>query len=412
MNRKVLITGMGAVTPCGNNIADYWDSLKNGKNGIGPITRFDASGCSVRIAGEVKNFDPLDFIDKKIMRRMDRFTHFAIAAAHLAIEDAGLNLDKLDRDRIGVIVGSGVGGIETHDIQHSIMLEKGPRRISPFFIIMMIADIAPGYISQIHGLKGPNYAVTSACATASHAIGDAFKTIQRGDADIMVCGGAEAAVTMISIGGFANMKALSTRNDEPEAASRPFDLDRDGFVLSEGAGIVILESEESAIKRDAEIYGEIAGIGFTSDAYHVTEPAPNGEGAVRSMNIALADAKMSPDEIEYINAHGTSTPHNDRTETQAVKTVFKDYAYKLPVSSTKSMTGHLLGASGGVELIAAVLAMKHGCIPPTINYHTPDPECDLDYVPNTARRQTIHSFLSNTFGFGGHNASIVAREYN
>jgi len=412
MNRKVLITGMGAVTPCGNNVADYWDALKNGKNGIGPITRFDASGCSVRIAGEVKNFDPLDFIDKKIMRRMDRFTHFAIAAAHLAIEDAGLNLDKLDRDRIGVIVGSGVGGIETHDIQHSIMLEKGPRRISPFFIIMMIADIAPGYISQIHGLKGPNYAVISACATASHAIGDAFKTIQRGDADIMVCGGAEAAVTIMSIGGFASMKALSTRNDEPEAASRPFDLNRDGFVISEGAGIIILESEESAIKRDAKIYGEIAGIGFTSDAYHVTEPAPNGEGAVRSMNIALADAKMSPDEIEYINAHGTSTPYNDCTETQAVKTVFKDYAYKVPISSTKSMVGHLLGASGGVELIAAVLAMKHGCIPPTINYHTPDPECDLDYVPNTARRQTIHSFLSNTFGFGGHNASIVAREYN
>jgi len=412
MNRKVLITGIGAITPCGNNIADYWESLKNGKNGIGPITRFDASACSVRIAGEVKNFDPLDFIDKKVMRRMDRFTHFAVAATTMAIENAGLDFNKLNCDRIGVIVGSGIGGIETHENQNALMLEKGPGRISPFYIIMMIADIAPGYISQIYGLKGPNYAVISACATASHAIGNAFKTIQRGDADIMVCGGAEAAITMMSIGGFANMKALSTRNDEPETASRPFDLDRDGFIVSEGAGIVILESEESAKKRDAQIYGKIAGIGFTSDAYHVTEPAPNGEGAVRSMNTALADAKMSPEEIEYINAHGTSTPYNDRTETRAVKTVFKDYAYKVPISSTKSMTGHLLGASGGIELIASVLAMRHGCIPPTANYQNPDPECDLDYVPNTARRQSVRSFLSNTFGFGGHNASIIVHEYN
>lgn len=412
MSRKVLITGMGAVTPCGNNVAEYWDALKNGRSGIGPISRYDASGHAVRIAGEVKNFDPLDFIDKKTMRRMDRFTHFAIAATRMAIEDAELNLEKIDREKIGVIVGSGIGGIGTLEYQHALMLEKGIGRISPFYIIMMIADIAPGYISQIYGLKGPNYSVTSACATASHAIGDAFKTIQRGDADIMICGGAEAAVTMMSIGGFASMKALSTRNDKPEAASRPFDLERDGFILSEGAGIIVLESEDSAIKRDAAICGELAGIGFTGDAYHVTEPAPNGEGAVRAMNIALNDANMSHEEIEYINAHGTSTPHNDRTETKAVKTVFKDYAYKVPFSSTKSMTGHLLGASGGIELIAGVLAMKHGCIPPTTNYDNPDPDCDLDYVPNTARRQTVRSFLSNTFGFGGHNASLIIREYN
>lgn len=411
MNDKVLITGMGAITPCGNTVAEFWDSLKNSKSGIGKITRFDTTDFRVTIAGEVKNFDPLDYIDKKSQKRMDRYTHFAVAASNMAIEDAGLDFSKLDAGRIGVIVGSGIGGIETHEIQCSNLIQKGPGRISPFFIFMMISDIASGFISMIHGLKGPNYSVTSACASASHAIGNAFKTILRGDADIVITGGAEAAVTRISIGGFGNMKALSTRNEDPQRASRPFDSERDGFVLSEGSGILILESEKSAIKRNAKIYGELAGMGFSADAYHVTEPAPQGEGAVRSMSAALKDAGMSPGEIEYINAHGTSTEYNDRNETTAIKTVFKENAYKIPVSSTKSMTGHLLGASGGVEMIASVLAMNNSLIPPTINYENKDPECDLDYVPNTARSQSVRTVLNNTFGFGGHNATLIAREY-
>lgn len=411
MNEKVLITGMGAITPCGNTVDEFWDSLKNSKSGIGEITRFDTTDFRVTIAGEVKNFDPLDYIDKKSQKRMDRYTHFAVAASNMAIEDAGLDFSKLDAGRIGVIVGSGIGGIETHEIQCTNLIQKGPGRISPFFIFMMISDIASGFISMIHGLKGPNYSVTSACASASHAIGNAFKTILRGDADIVITGGAEAAVTRISIGGFGNMKALSTRNEDPQRASRPFDSERDGFVLSEGSGILILESEKSAIKRNAKIYGELAGMGFSADAYHVTEPAPQGEGAVRSMSAALKDAGMSPGEIEYINAHGTSTEYNDRNETTAIKTVFKEHAYKIPVSSTKSMTGHLLGASGGVEMIASVLAMNNSLIPPTINYENKDPECDLDYVPNIARSQSVRTVLNNTFGFGGHNASLIAREY-
>lgn len=412
MSNKVLITGLGAITPCGNTVSEFWEAIKGGESGLGPITRFDTTGFTVTIAGEVKDFDPLDFMDKKSSKRMDRFTQFAVAASNMAVEDAELNFDKLDRDRIGVIIGSGIGGIETHERQCSNLILKGPGKISPFFIVMMIADTAPGYVSMFHGIKGPNFAITSACASASHAIGDAFKTIQRGDADIVISGGAEAAVTRISIGGFANMKALSTRNDEPKKASRPFDANRDGFVLSEGAGILVLESEESAIKRGAKIYGEITGMGFSGDAYHITEPAPCGEGAVRSMRVALADAKMNPEEIEYINAHGTSTLYNDKNETMAIKTVFEDYAYKVPISSTKSMTGHLLGASGGIELIACILAMNHSVIPPTINYSNKDSECDLDYVPNTARKSTVRSVLCNTFGFGGHNASLIAREYN
>jgi len=411
MNRRVLITGLGTVNPCGNSVAEYWESLKEGRGGIGLITRFDAAEFDVRIAGEVKGFEPTDYIDKKEQRRMDRFCHFAIAAANMAVEDAGCDFSRLDRDRIGVILGSGIGGIGTHEAQNKTLLEKGPKRVSPFFIVMMISDIAPGHISILHGLKGPNYSVTSACASASHAIGDAFKIIQRGDADMILTGGTEAPITPISISGFANMKALSTRNDDPAGASRPFDAGRDGFVTGEGAGIVILESEESALKRGAKIYGEMCGIGFTADAFHITAPAPNGEGAIRAMRAAIEDAGMTPDEIEYINAHGTSTEYNDRNETEALKTVFGDYAYKVPVSSTKSMTGHLLGASGGIEFIAAVFALQEGCIPPTINYEKKDPECDLDYVPNTARRQTVRSCLSNTFGFGGHNASLVIREY-
>jgi len=411
MNRKVLITGLGTVNPCGNTVEEYWNSLVSGRSGLGTITHFDPADYSVRIAGEVKNFDPVDFIDKKESRRMDRFTHLAVAAADMAVADAGIDFSTIDCDRAGVVVGSGVGGIETHEKQVETLLNRGPGRISPFFIVMMITDIAPGHISIRYGLKGPNYTVTSACASASHAIGDAFMLIQRGDADMMICGGAEAPVTKISIGGFSSMKALSTRNDEPEKASRPFDAERDGFVTSEGAGMVVLESEESAVKRGAKIYGEMAGLGFTADAYHVTAPAPEGEGAMRAMKTAIRDAGLSPEEIEYINAHGTSTELNDKNETQAIKTVFGDYAYKIPVSSTKSMTGHLLGAAGGVEFIAAVLAMNKSCIPPTINYEVKDPDCDLDYVPNTAREREIRTCMSNTFGFGGHNASLVLKEY-
>ncbi|MFC1554596.1 beta-ketoacyl-ACP synthase II [candidate division KSB1 bacterium] len=410
MNRKVLITGMGALTPIGNNITEYWDSLKSGKNGIDRITKFDTSEFSVNIAGELKEYDPLNSIDKKMAKRMDKFAQYAVTTANMAVEDSGIDFEKTDRNKAGVIVGSGVGGLGTHEEQNRKLIERGPGRVSPFYIVMMIADIAPGHISILHGLKGPNYSVTSACATASHAIGDSYMLIQRGDADIMICGGAEAAITQISIAGFANMKALSSNND-PANTSRPFDAERDGFVMGEGSGIIILESEESAIKRGAKIYGELAGIGFTGDAYHVTEPAPEGEGAVRSMKLALADAGMAPEEIEYINAHGTSTPYNDRNETIAIKTVFGDYAYKIPVSSTKSMTGHLLGASGGIEIIAGILAMNNSCIPPTINYKNPDPDCDLDYVPNNSRGQSVKSVLSNTFGFGGHNASLVIKEY-
>ena len=412
MERRVLITGLGVLSPCGNTLADFWDSLTNGKSGVGPITGFDTTNFTVKIAGEVKNFDPTDYMDKKAQRRMDRFTQLAVAASYMAVQDACMDLEKLDRERIGVILGSGIGGIRTHEIQCFNLKDRGPRGVSPFYIPMMIADMAPGYVSMLHGFKGPNYTTTSACASASHAIGESFKTVQRGDADIVMTGGTEAAVTMISIGGFSNMKALSTQNDDPASASRPFDLNRNGFVMSEGAGIIVLESEESAIKRNAKIYGEIVGKGFTADAHHMTEPAPQGEGAVRSMLAALKEANMNPEEIEYINAHGTSTLYNDRNETMAIKTVFKDYAYKVPVSSTKSITGHLLGASGAIELIASLFTMKYGCIPPTINYTTKDPDCDLDYVPNVCRKQSVRTILSNTFGFGGHNATLIACEYH
>ncbi|MFC1493549.1 beta-ketoacyl-ACP synthase II, partial [candidate division KSB1 bacterium] len=397
--------------PCGNNVDTFWDSLINGRSGLGMTTRFDTTDFDVKISGELKDFDPLDHIDKKETRRMDRFTQYAIAASNMAIEDADIDFSKHDRERIGVIIGSGVGGIESHEKQHQQFLEKGPGKISPFYIILMITDIAPGHVSMIHGLKGPNYSITSACATGSHSIGEACKTIQRGDADVMICGGTEAAVTPMSIGGFANMRALSTRNDDPQKASRPFDLERDGFVLGEGAGIVVLEAEEVALKRSARVYAELSGIGFTADAHHVTAPPPDGEGAVRAMRIALKEAGLTPEEIDYVNAHGTSTPFNDKTETAAMKTVFGEYAHKISISSTKSMTGHLLGAAGGVEMIAAVKALYHDIVPPTINYTTKDPECDLNYTPNNAVKKTLVSVMSNTFGFGGHNACLIAREY-
>lgn len=410
--RRVVVTGMGVVSPIGLNVEEFWQSMLAGKSGVGPITYFDASQYDTRIAAEVKGFDPLKFMDKKTANRMDPFTHFAIACAEMAVKDAGLNLEQLDRNRIGVIVGSGIGGMWTYHRQQQTVYETGgPHRISPFFVPMMIADIAAGYISMRFQVKGPNYATTSACATSSHAIADAVMLIQRGDANIMFAGGAEAAICPMGIGGFNAMKAMSTRNDEPEKASRPFDAQRDGFVMGEGGGILILEELEHAKKRGARIYAEIAGIGLTADAYHITAPAPGGEGAVRSMTLCIQDAGLQPQDIDYINAHGTSTPYNDKSETDAIKKVFGDYAYTLHVSSTKSMTGHLLGAAGAVETIASVLAIVHNTVPPTINYEFPDPACDLNYVPNKPIQKPVNVVINNTFGFGGHNASLLLKKY-
>ena len=413
MHRRVVVTGMGAVTPIGNSIPEFYDSLENGKNGIGPITRFDTSEFKCRIAGEVKEFSPEDRIEKKDIRRMDLFTQYALYAADMAIEDAGLkDNDDINKERVGVIVGSGIGGILTFEKQTAVLNEKGVRKVSPFFITMLIADISPGRISIAHGFKGPNYAVTSACATANHAIGDSFRQIQYGSADVMIAGGSEATVATLAVAGFMNMQALSRRNDEPEKASRPFDLERNGFILAEGGGILVLEELEHANARGARIYAEIGGLGNTGDAYHITAPAPGGEGAVRAINIALEDAKVSPSDVDYINAHGTSTQFNDKNETAAIKTVFGKHAYKLSVSSTKSMTGHLLGAAGAVEAIACIFAINKSLIPPTINYEFPDPECDLDYTPNKAAAKEVNIAISNTFGFGGHNSVILFKKYD
>ena len=413
MHRRVVVTGMGAVTPIGNSIPEFYDSLENGKNGIGPITRFDTSEFKCRIAGEVKEFSPEDRIEKKDIRRMDLFTQYALYAADMAIEDAGLkDNDDINKERVGVIVGSGIGGILTFEKQTAVLNEKGVRKVSPFFITMLIADISPGRISIAHGFKGPNYAVTSACATANHAIGDSFRQIQYGSADVMIAGGSEATVSTLAVAGFMNMQALSRRNDEPEKASRPFDLERNGFILAEGGGIIVLEELEHAKARGARIYAEIGGLGNTGDAYHITAPAPGGEGAVRAINIALEDAGIKPEEVDYINAHGTSTQFNDKNETAAIKTVFGKHAYKLSVSSTKSMTGHLLGAAGAVEAIACIFAINKSLIPPTINYEFPDPECDLDYTPNKAAAKEVNIAISNTFGFGGHNSVILFKKYD
>ncbi|MCH8298924.1 MAG: beta-ketoacyl-ACP synthase II [Candidatus Marinimicrobia bacterium] len=413
MHRRVVVTGMGAVTPIGNSIPEFYDSLENGKNGIGPITRFDTSEFKCRIAGEVKEFSPEDRIEKKDIRRMDLFTQYALYAADMAIEDAGLkDNDDINKERVGVIVGSGIGGILTFEKQTAVLNEKGVRKVSPFFITMLIADISPGRISIAHGFKGPNYAVTSACATANHAIGDSYRQIQYGSADVMIAGGSEATVATLAVAGFMNMQALSRRNDEPEKASRPFDLERNGFILAEGGGILVLEELEHANARGARIYAEIGGLGNTGDAYHITAPAPGGEGAVRAINIALEDAKVSPSDVDYINAHGTSTQFNDKNETAAIKTVFGKHAYKLSVSSTKSMTGHLLGAAGAVEAIACIFAINKSLIPPTINYEFPDPECDLDYTPNKAAAKEVNIAISNTFGFGGHNSVILFKKYD
>ena len=408
---RVVVTGLGAVTPLGNSVPEYWRAICEGRSGVGPITRFDAKRLDARIAGEVKGFDPLKVIEKKELKKLDLFIQYALAAGVEAVEDAKVDFSQVDPTRAGALVGSGIGGILSILEWHRVLLEKGPSRISPFFIPSLIVNMASGQLSIRYKLKGPNSSVVTACATGNHAIGDAFKIIQRGDADLMVAGGSEAIIDELPIGGFAQMKALSTRNDEPARASRPFDADRDGFVMGEGAGIVVLENAEHARRRGARIYAELVGYGMTADAYHMTAPDPDGDGAVRAMTGALQDGGVRPEDVGYVNAHGTSTPYNDRTETLAIKQVFGDHARRLAVSSTKSMTGHLLGAAGGIEAIVTVLAIQHGILPPTINYETPDPECDLDYVPNVARKAEVELAISNGFGFGGTNATLAFRRW-
>jgi len=411
LKRRVVITGVGLVTPCGIGIDNVWQDILNGKSGISRITRFDTTNFETKIAGEVKNFNPEDYIPPKDIRRMDLFIQYCLAATKIAINDAGLDMKKEDSERVGVVVGTGLGGLPTLEKYHSILLERGPGRISPFFIPMLIANLAPGHIAMQHGIKGPNLCIVTACATGAHSIGDAFRIIQYGDADVMVAGGTEANLTPLTVGGFNAMKALSRRNDEPEKASRPFDKDRDGFVVAEGSGIIIMEELEHARARGAKIYAEIVGYGYNSDAYHITAPCPDGDGFIRCMRMALRDAHISSDDVDYINAHGTSTDLNDQIETLAIKKVFGDKAYKIPVSSTKSMTGHLLGAAGAVEAIFTVLSIRNQICPPTINYTTPDPDCDLDYVPNKAREHEINVALSNSFGFGGTNCTLVFKRY-
>ena len=412
MKRRVVVTGMGAITPVGNDVATTWRSLIEGKSGTTPITKFDASQFTCRIAAEVKDFNPLDFMDRKEAKRADPYTQYAVAGARQAMTDASLvERNGMDPDRIGVIIGSGIGGLKSFEEQHDVYRERGVGKISPFFIPMFIADIAAGIVSMQFNAKGPNYATVSACATSAHAIGDAYRTIQYGDADVMITGGAEATVTPMAIGGFANMKALSERNDSPETASRPFDATRDGFVMGEGAGILILEELEHALARGAKIYAEIVGYGATGDAYHLTAPAPDGEGAQRAMRRALKDANLEPKDIQYINAHGTSTPANDFNETRAIKAVFGEDAKGVNVSSTKSATGHMLGAAGAVEAIISSLVVGKGVIPPTINYQTPDPELDLNYTPNHSVERKVNAVLSNSFGFGGHNTTLAIKRY-
>jgi 3-oxoacyl-[acyl-carrier-protein] synthase II len=412
MKRRVVVTGMGAITPVGNDVATTWRSLIEGKSGTAPITKFDASKFPVRFAAEVKGFNPLDFMDRKEAKRADQYTQYAVAASRQAMTNAGLvERNGMDPDRIGVIIGSGIGGLKSFEEQHDVYRERGVGKISPFFIPMFIADIAAGIVSMMFNAKGPNYATVSACATSAHAIGDAYRTIQYGDADVMITGGAEATVTPMAIGGFANMKALSERNDSPETASRPFDATRDGFVMGEGAGILILEELEHALARGATIYAEIVGYGATGDAYHLTAPAPDGEGAQRAMKRALKDAGLEPKDIQYINAHGTSTPANDFNETRAIKAVFGDQAKSVNVSSTKSATGHMLGAAGAVEAVVSAMVVGTGIIPPTINYNCPEPELDLNYTPNNSVKRDVNAVLSNSFGFGGHNTTLAIKRY-
>lgn len=410
VKRRVVITGIGAVTPLGNTATETWENIKAGKSGVGPLTRLDADQFPAKVAAEVKDFSIEQFVDKKEARKMDRFTHYALAASIEAMKDAGLELDETTSLRTGVWIGSGIGGMETYEAQFRTFLDKGVRRVSPFFVPMMIPDMASGQVSIYFGAKAMNSCTVTACASGTNSIGDAFKVIQRGDADVMISGGAEAPITNMAVAGFCSNTALTT-NPDPATASRPFSKQRDGFVIGEGAGIVILEELEHALARGAKIYAEVVGYGSTGDAHHITAPAPEGEGAARAMHQALEDGDVSIEEVGYINAHGTSTPYNDLFETQAVKTVFGDHAHQLAISSTKSMTGHLLGAAGGVEAIFTALALKEGILPPTINLEEVDPELDLDYIPNTAREKSIQTAMSNSLGFGGHNASLVLKKY-
>jgi len=409
--RRVVITGIGVVSPVGNDLETFWESLKAGRSGIARIARFDPEKFDCQIAGEVRNFDPTPFFKTaKDVRRTDRYTQFAVAAARMGLDDSGIDLAATDLDRAGVMIGSGVGGLSTMEEQVTKLVTRGPDRTSPFMIPMMISNMASGFISMEHGLRGPNMAIVTACATANHCMGEAWRIIKFGDADLMVAGGSEACIVPVGIAGFAAMRALSMRNDQPERASRPFDKDRDGFVMGEGAGVLILEEYEHAKKRGAKIYCEVAGYGLTADAYHMSAPSPGGEGAARCMGMAMKHAKVNPEEVDYINAHGTSTPVGDACETKAMKRAFGQHASKgLAVSSTKSMTGHLLGAAGAVEMAACVMTMRDGVLPPTINLDNPDPECDLDYVPNTAREKKVKIAISNSFGFGGHNSSLLIR---
>jgi 3-oxoacyl-[acyl-carrier-protein] synthase II len=406
---RVFVTGAGVVSPVGNNVEECWQSLVSGKSGAGPITRFDASDYETRFACEVKDFSFEGILDRKEAKRMDRFVQFAVVASHEALRSAGLGDNRPDPERIGVIVGSGIGGMETFEEQHTALMTKGHRRVSPFFIPMMISDMAAGQVSIQFGLKGPNFGTVSACASGAHAIGEALRLLRAGDADVILCGGAEATITPMAVAGFGNMRALSTRNDDPQHASRPFDTGRDGFVIGEGAGMLVLETEAHAKARGAHLICELAGYGASGDAYHMTSPCVDGEGAARAMKRALADAAQPLDEVGYINAHGTSTPAGDPIEVTAVKTVFGELARSLWMGSTKSMTGHLLGAAGGLEAVVCALALQRGVVPPTINLETPDPQCDLDLVPNTARNAKLKAVMSNSFGFGGHNVSLVMR---
>ncbi|MBS4539765.1 beta-ketoacyl-ACP synthase II [Clostridium sp. D2Q-11] len=411
MNNRVVITGIGVISPIGIGKDNFWKALVAGKSGVDYITRFDTTDYATKIAAEVKDFDPVNYIDKKEAKRMDRYTQFAVAASRLAIDDAKINTDEIDNERFGVIFGSGIGGIETFEEQKEKLINKGPKRISPFFIPMMIGNMAAGQIAIAFNAKGPNETVVTACASSTNAIGDAFKVLQRGDADILITGGSEASITPIALAGFSSMKALSTNNDNPQKASRPFDKDRDGFVMGEGSGVLILETLEHALNRGAKIYAEVAGYGSTCDANHITTPLEDGSGAKRAMELAIKDAKVDKSKINYINAHGTSTYYNDKFETLAIKNLFEESLYNIKISSTKSMTGHLLGAAGGVEAIATTLAIKNGIIPPTINLVNQDEECDLNYVPNTAIKEEVNYALSNSLGFGGHNATVLFKKY-
>jgi len=410
VNRRVVVTGLGAVTPIGLDAKTSWENAIKGVSGIGELTRVNKDDFPAKVAAEVKDFNPENFMDKKEARKMDRFTQYALAASFMAVKDAGLEITEENANRVGVWIGSGIGGMETYEQQFEIFMKKGARRVSPFFVPMMIPDMASGQVSIALGAKGINSCTVTACATGTNSIGDAFKAIERGDADVMITGGTEAPLTNMAFAGFSAAKALST-NPDPNTASRPFDKNRDGFVMGEGAGIVVLEELEHALARGANIYAEIVGYGATGDAYHITAPAPGGEGGARAMKMALENAGLKPEDIGYINAHGTSTPYNDKFETLAIKEVFGDHAYNLTVSSTKSMTGHLLGAAGGVEAIFTIMAIKEGIIPPTINYETPDPDCDLDYAPNQAKKKELRAAMSNSLGFGGHNATLVFKKY-